>query len=319
MKTVNDTEKNSHDATDEVKDLILIGDSEVQGVFEEEGGIERILTKIRETISPLVFDINEKKDRDQIKSIAYSISRSKTTLDNHGKDIVSVIKEKAKIIDSQRKIWRDECELIRDEFRKPLTEWEETEKQKEQKIIDMIEDIELMSSTSFELIPSDIEAIIAKVKGIDVSSEIFGDKTPEAKLVKYETIESLESTLEKSIEFHKKKAEEMEALKAKHIADAERAAAERERKLVADANERERKLIAENEAALKAQADLIERKARQEADAEKARSEDREHRKRINNEIVYSICATGMLDEDQSKELLRLIHTGEISNLKIVY
>ena len=63
----------------------------------------------------------------------------------------------------------------------------------------------------------------------------------------------------------------------------------------------------------------IQREEEAKKQAEIARQADVEHRKAINNSIVDAVCATGYLDQDQAREILRLIYNGEIPNLKILY
>jgi hypothetical protein len=75
------------------------------------------------------------KSRKAIASMAYKVSQSKTILDNAGKDLVSEAKAKIKKIDMARKYSRDFLDSLRDEVRKPLTDWEEAEKEKEEKRI----------------------------------------------------------------------------------------------------------------------------------------------------------------------------------------
>ena len=67
---------------------------------------------------------NGPSGRDEIKSLAYKIARSKTTLDNIGKEHVAEIKAKAKAIDNLRAEMRDDLDALKHEIRAPLDEWE---------------------------------------------------------------------------------------------------------------------------------------------------------------------------------------------------
>jgi hypothetical protein len=57
--------------------------------------------------------MNDKKERDALKSYAYNLARTKTTVDNYGKELVSGIKAQAAVIDADRKFWRDNMDLLR--------------------------------------------------------------------------------------------------------------------------------------------------------------------------------------------------------------
>ena len=51
-------------------------------------------------------------------------------MDSAGKKLVADWKEKAKKVDESRKIARDFLDNLRDEVRRPLTEWEEAEEKR---------------------------------------------------------------------------------------------------------------------------------------------------------------------------------------------
>ena len=53
------------------------------------------------------FDVNNEKDREERKSFAYQISRSKTFVDDKGKKYVAELKEKPKIVDAERRRFRE--------------------------------------------------------------------------------------------------------------------------------------------------------------------------------------------------------------------
>jgi len=93
-------------------------------------GTDDILGRAREWAKCTSFDTSSPKGRAAIKSTAFQISKSKTTLDNLGKKLVEDEKRKIKLVDAERKRIRDGLDAIRDEVRAPLTQWEETEKQR---------------------------------------------------------------------------------------------------------------------------------------------------------------------------------------------
>ena len=92
MKTVADETKK--DDLPEVKEIVIFTPEEVHGVFSIEGGIQNLFEKLKAHVFPLVHDVSDQQGRDKIKSLAYSVSRSKTVVEAHGKELVSEIKEK---------------------------------------------------------------------------------------------------------------------------------------------------------------------------------------------------------------------------------
>ncbi|MCW9157761.1 hypothetical protein N5I54_26990, partial [Klebsiella quasipneumoniae] len=72
----------------------------------------------------LVPDVTTKKGRDAIASMAHKVARSKTYIDSAGKDLVAELKALPKQIDESRRVVRERLDALKDEVRRPLTEWE---------------------------------------------------------------------------------------------------------------------------------------------------------------------------------------------------
>jgi colicin import membrane protein len=92
------------------------------------GGVDDILAQVRAKVAEVPKDISTPENRAKIKSAAYAVARSKTALDEMGKQLVADLKAKTGAIDAERKKIRDEMDALKDEVRRPLTEWEEAEK-----------------------------------------------------------------------------------------------------------------------------------------------------------------------------------------------
>lgn len=91
------------------------------------GGVDEILAKLKAEVRAIPTDISTPAGRKQIASLAYKVARSKTALDDLGKDLVADWKEKAKKVDEDRRRIRAELDDLKDEVRKPLTDWENAE------------------------------------------------------------------------------------------------------------------------------------------------------------------------------------------------
>lgn len=87
-----------------------------------------ILHKIKAAARAEETDISTVKGRAAIRSLAYKIARTKTAMDEHGKNLVADWKAKADAIDAERRRVRKELDALGEEVRKPLTDWEEAEK-----------------------------------------------------------------------------------------------------------------------------------------------------------------------------------------------
>ena len=92
------------------------------------GGVNDILEKIAREVRSTQTDISTKAGRDAVASLAYKVSRSKTALDKMGKELGETHYKAWKAISSERTRIESELDALRDEVRKPLTDWENAEK-----------------------------------------------------------------------------------------------------------------------------------------------------------------------------------------------
>ena len=101
-------------------------------IFSEDGTkLDHLLALIETEAKAHVPDLSNDTGRKAVASNAYKVARSKTTIDDAGKDLVSGIKKQAVVIDARRKHARDFLDRVRDEVRAPLNEWEALEAEKE--------------------------------------------------------------------------------------------------------------------------------------------------------------------------------------------
>ncbi|OWK42169.1 hypothetical protein [Fimbriiglobus ruber] len=106
--------------------LVVLEQLKPLEIFTPEG-TDDILGRLRKEAKSHVLDISTSEGRDQIRSLAYKIAKSKTYLDEMGKELVAEQKEKIKLVDAERKRIRDTLDDLKDEIRAPLTEWESRE------------------------------------------------------------------------------------------------------------------------------------------------------------------------------------------------
>lgn len=324
-------------------------------VYSSANGLDPFLQKIREEIDGFVPDVTTRKGRDAIASIAYKVARSKTALDNVGKELVAELKEVPKKIDAERKRMRDLLDGWQAEVRQPLTEWEEAEKARAAK---HEAGIAQLKNTNTEGMTAAL--IGARIQDLDTCEigpdwEEFEAEAHRVKAASLATLrealaarEKYEAEQAELAELRRKLAEQeqkdREARIAQEAADkaqreaeakaqAERdAAAQRERDLELQAERAKRAELeaqqraeqAERDALAKAeQAAAAERQrqadeqARIEAEA-KAREADREHRKTINSEALTAFIAGGMT-EDCAKQAITLIAQRKIPRIQITY
>ncbi|WP_313284586.1 hypothetical protein [Stutzerimonas kunmingensis] len=233
-------------------------------VFQAANGLDPYLQQIRAEIDAFVPDVSTKKGRDAIASIAHKVARSKTALDNVGKDLVAELKEIPKKIDAERKRMRDTLDAWKDEVRAPLNEWEQAEADRVARHTDRIDWLRNRDDQVAELSAAEIQGRIADTEAVEVGPE-WEEFEAEAHRVKAATLSTLQLALTKRQAYEAEQAE-LERLRAEA---AQREQKEREERIAREAAEQ-----AQREAEQRAQAER-DAAAKREADA-KAASERRE-------------------------------------------
>lgn len=246
-------------------------------VYSAANGLDPFLAKIREEIDGFTPDVTTRKGREAIASIAYKVARSKTALDNVGKELVAELKEVPKKIDAERKRMRDLLDGWQEEVRRPLTEWEEAEEARKAKHQAGIDQIKLRLECR-DLDSAELKSNIAWLESMAIGEdwEEFEAEAARAKdkalaalrdaLVVREKYEAEQAELERlRAEAAAREQKEREERIAREAAEAERLAAERRAQEERDAaarREAEAKATAERrELELKLAAERAEREA----------------------------------------------------------
>lgn len=89
-----------------------------------ENGLEKFLDQIRLQVNE-VPDLSTAKGRARVASLAAQVSRSKTAIEKPGREFLKRLKEQPKIVETELRRFIIECDTLRDEVRRPLTEWEQ--------------------------------------------------------------------------------------------------------------------------------------------------------------------------------------------------
>lgn len=332
----------------EIMDLVVIEKKNAMAVFTNNDQLDPLIEAIEKEARSLVPDVTTKKGRDAIASMAHKVARSKTYIDNAGKDLVAELKALPKQIDESRRVVRERLDALKDEVRRPLTEWEaEQERIKAQEAMNALhaEALEMNIKFDQELaakFEADHEMALLMDKDIDRER---ADKAAEAERQRIAREEEIKRQAEEKAkreaaekaqrEIDAAAAREREAILAKERAERERIEAqqraEREQREAAERAEREKQAAVEAERR-KAQeeADRIRREAEQreqarlaeekrKADEQARREADVKHRKAVGTEIVKALLANTSLTRDQAIEVLTAIKDGNIPHTGISY
>lgn len=321
----------------EIMDLVVIEKKNAMAVFTNNDQLDPLIEAIEKEARSLVPDVTTKKGRDAIASMAHKVARSKTYIDNAGKDLVAELKALPKQIDESRRVVRERLDALKDEVRRPLTEWEaEQERIKAEEAMNAlhVEALEMNIKFDRELaakFEADHEMALLMDKDFDRER---ADKAAEAerqRIAREEAIKRLaeekakrEAAEQAQREIDAAAAREREAILAKERAEREqREAAERAEREKQAAVEAERRKAQEEadrirrEAEQREQARLAEEKRK--ADEQARREADVKHRKTVGTDIVKALLANTSLTRDQAIEVLTVVKDGRIPHTGISY
>jgi colicin import membrane protein len=312
-------------------------------------GIEELIKSVKVKVKAFQGDVTTDAGRKDIASFAYKIARSKTAVDDIGKEEVAQYKQISKVIDDKRKLFRDAMDAFKDEVRKPLTDFENAEKERVDRHKNNITEIQNGGNfTQQNWQEINLEAMQERLKEVEEDLNLeWQEFKPIAEQSIKEAAEKIRTAIERRKDYDAERAElaklrqeqvereqkEREQRIAKEATERAQREAEEKAKEVAAKVEAERlqalreKEIAEiriKEAEARAQREIEEAKAQEQRrieleKAEVARREaDLKHKSRIFAEIKDGLKIIGIC-EAESQKLIEAIHGGAIPHLTIKF
>ncbi|WP_052930709.1 hypothetical protein [Escherichia coli] len=259
-----------------------------------ENGLEKFLEQIRESVNE-VPDLSTAKGRARIASLAAQVSRSKTAVEKPGRDYLRHLKEAVKPAEAELRRFVSACDEMRDEVRRPLTEWEA-----EQERIKAEEAMNVLHAEALEM----------------------NIKFDQERAAKFEADHEMALLMNDAFDREAKaKAEEAERQRIAHEEELKRQAEEKARREAEEKIERERAESARREAELKLKAEQAERNriaTEQKAEAEKKEAADRAEREKQEAIAVEQRKAQEEADrikrEAEAKEVARLAEEKRIAD-----
>ncbi|ELZ4048437.1 hypothetical protein UL603_001324 [Yersinia enterocolitica] len=298
-------------------------------------GLDKYLSQIRQAVNE-VPDVTTAKGRARIASLAASASRSKAAIEKPGREYLRHLKEQPKIIEAELRRFVIECDEIRDETRRPLTEWEAEQerlkleaeaKKKAEELAAEIEVAHEMALLMNDAFDRDAKAKADEFERLRKAHEEFIAQQA-AEKAKREVEEKAKRDIEAAEQRERdaKLAQERAEQAAKDAA----AKAERDAKEQSDRAEREKQeAIAAEKLKAQQEAERVQREAKRKEDARLAeekrvadenakRAADVEHRRTINRQAVADLIANG-LPEDCAQKCVAAIAKNLISSVRITY
>ena len=247
--------------------LITEGGTDIVAMFKDGGAqIDPILARIEAEVRSHAPDLTTDKGRKAIASLAYKVSQSKTALDNAGKSMTEAQKKEIAAVDAARKKIRDRLDMLRDEARKPLTDWEAAEDARAERIKATLSDLRNHGMTGYET-PEEIKAAADAIKSIVVGND-FGPALDMANAAREASLVTLRAMYAAAVQ-RDKDAAELARLRdeADARAQADRLAADAAQVAKEQAERAEAERVAAAERAAQIEADRLEAVATAKAEA----------------------------------------------------
>jgi hypothetical protein len=244
--------------------------ADIPKLFETEDGIEGLVKRIEDEVRALHIDTTTELGRKEARSVAAKVSRSKTLIDDVGKELNEERNRLNKIVNAKRAEARDRLDALRDEVKAPVEAWEakEAERVRRHEVAMDIFDPDQVSALNAV---DEIKAAIAKVEATEVNPE-WEEYEARAREAKASVLLKLSADLGVAVA-REEQARELEALRAR---EAERQREDEERAAKERAAEEERQREEERR--------RFEEKAKQDA-AERAAREYKEAAERHEREL----------------------------------
>jgi hypothetical protein len=269
--------------------------------------LNRFVEQVRAAVIGEVPDLSTDKGRKRIASLAASVARSKTAVDDVGRAYLKKLKEMTKPIEAELREFEADMNALRDEVRKPLNEWQAQKDAEEDKRQSAIDQVVARFTLAADANADEIQSALFGLEQEPLTEDVFGARLEEAESKRTYGITLLTAQLAKRQQYEQEQAELVENRR-------KIAALEEEKRIKAAADK-----AVEDE---RLQREAAERKE------DEARAANRAHQGKINKAALDAILAINMagdgqqesfLSEVEAKAIVAAIIRGQIPAVSIAY
>jgi phage-related minor tail protein len=296
-------------------------------LYLNQGSLKPYMDHVYKEVMSEVPDVTTAKGRDRIKSLAASVSRSKTLLEKPGRKFLKDLKEQPKIVEGNLREMVTFFDNLRDEVRKPVTDYENEQKAHQEMLQAKVSYFAEEYAGMMENAPNNLterlqffERVHAALTAekVDASYDQYQEAGTAAKAETLDKIELRIAGTKAEIQEQKRLAEEAEqkrqqeiaAAAAKAKADAE-AAAQAE---IEAANRRAK------EAKAQAERDRIEAEQRRIREAEEAKQREAyaAEKARQREEAAAEAERQRIAEEQRKQQAIEAARAADVEHRKAV-
>jgi colicin import membrane protein len=266
------------DTTTNGTDLIVVeAERNAVALFTNDRQYDEFYRRVKDSVSDFVPDVTTDKGRREIAKVAFKVTKAKTTLDKAGLALTEEWRRQTNAVNAARKKMTTQLDELAEEVRRPLTEWEAKEAERQERVSSLIQRVRDAAIIREGETADDVERRLRNVTDFEPDEDLFGVRIAEARDTRDATAASLERARDRMrreeadrAELERLRKEAAEREEREREAEAQRLEAERAERMKAEAEERAKR---EKEESARRIREAEERAAR-EAD-ERARAEER--------------------------------------------
>lgn len=269
------------DAT-ESTDLAIIPRETALSVLTDPEQFDAFYARVKATVDAHVPDVTTAKGRDAIKSLAFKVVKSKTAIDEAGKLLTEEWRSQTAKVDAARKAIRDKLDALRDEVKRPVTEWEAAEDERVNRVRAALAELQNAGTITLDDTSETLGARLATLQAMQIDEAEFQEYAAAATSHIARAVDQLTAGIARLAQEEADRAELQrlrDAEAAREQAEQERQARETAEREAAEAKAREEEQAAaraaaeaerQRVAAEQAEAARVAREAQAKADEEAA-------------------------------------------------
>lgn len=293
---------------------------------------DRFYEEVAREVKAHVPDLDTATGRKAIASLAYKVARTKTAIDDAGKKLTEDKRAEIKAVDEARRVIRERLDALKDEARKPLTEWEAAEEKRAADAAAILGNLKALAVITLDDTSEIVAARLKTAQGVPITEAQFAESFALASAAKANVIDTLTAGHARILKEEADRAEldrlRREAAEREEREAAARAEAERKDREEREAKSREeaaQHAKAAEEERVQAAAKAAEERARAEAERvarEAAQAQERAHAEALAAEKRRADAAEAAAREeaarvareaaDQAKREANRAHRGKV-------
>lgn len=224
------------EAEDTTTNLVVVEPETALAVLTDPERFDDFLARVKAFTDALVPDTSTAKGRDEIRSAAAKVARSKTAIDKAGLGLTEEWRANTEKVNASRRLIKEKLDALRDEVRKPLTDWETAEEERVERVKLTLARLQAAAVVSIEDTVETVQARLDTIAGVEITAEVFQEY--EAAALSHQ--EHTTATLTAAVARLTREAEERAELERLRQADAERQERDAEARRAEEEAERRR-------------------------------------------------------------------------------